>query len=63
MCIRDRNAIAAWRQLAGGTNPVEAATPGSIRGDFALEVANNVVHGSDSPESAEREIGIWFPNL
>ena len=38
------------------------ATPGTIRGDFALSVAENVVHGSDSPESAEREIGIWFPN-
>lgn len=61
--IEGPNAIAAWRQLAGGTNPVEAAAPGSIRGDFALEVAENVVHGSDSPESAEREIGIWFPNL
>lgn len=61
--IEGPNAIAAWRQLAGGTNPVEAAGPGSIRGDFALEVAENVVHGSDSPESAEREIGIWFPNL
>ncbi len=61
--IEGPNAIAAWRQLAGGTNPVEAATPGSIRGDFALEVATNVVHGSDSAESAEREISIWFPNL
>jgi len=61
--VEGPNAIAAWRQLAGGTNPVEAATPGSIRGDFALEVAENIVHGSDSPESAEREIGIWFPNL
>ena len=61
--IEGPNAIAAWRQLAGGTNPVEAATPGSIRGDFALEVASNIVHGSDSAESAEREIGIWFPNL
>ena len=39
------------------------ATPGTIRGDFALEVSTNVVHGSDSPESAEREIAIWFPNL
>ena len=58
--VEGPNAIAAWRQLAGGTNPVEAATPGSIRGDFALEVAENIVHGSDSPESAEREIGIWF---
>ncbi len=61
--VEGPNAIAAWRQLAGGTNPVEAATPGSIRGDFALEVSENIVHGSDSPESAEREIGIWFPNL
>ena len=61
--VEGPNAIAAWRQLAGGTNTVEAATPGSIRGDFALEVAENIVHGSDSPESAEREIGIWFPNL
>ncbi len=60
--VEGPNAIAAWRQLAGGTNPVEAATPGSIRGDFALEVAENIVHGSDSPESAEREISIWFPN-
>lgn len=61
--VEGPNAIAAWRQLAGGTNPVEAATPGSIRGDFALEVSENIVHGSDSPESAAREIGIWFPNL
>lgn len=56
-------AIEAWRQLAGGTDPVSKATPGTIRGDFALEMSANVVHGSDSPESAEREIGIWFPNL
>lgn len=56
-------AIEAWRQLAGGTDPVSKATPGTIRGDFALEVSTNVVHGSDSPESAEREIAIWFPNL
>ncbi|MBV7294973.1 nucleoside-diphosphate kinase [Corynebacterium sp. TAE3-ERU12] len=61
--VEGPNAIAAWRQITGGTNPVESATPGSIRGDFALEVAENIVHGSDSPESAEREIGIWFPNL
>jgi nucleoside-diphosphate kinase len=52
-------AITAARQLIGATNPLEAA-PGSIRGDFALEVGQNMVHGSDSPESAEREIGIWF---
>ena len=56
------NAIGAARQLIGSTDPVEAAT-GSIRGDFGLEVTFNLVHGSDSPESAEREIGIWFPEL
>ena len=57
------NAIAAFRQLAGGTHPVEKATPGTIRGDFGLEVQYNLVHGSDSAESAEREIKIWFPSL
>jgi nucleoside-diphosphate kinase len=56
------DAIPAFRALAGKTNPVEAA-PGTIRGDFALEVAQNIVHGSDSPESAEREIKIFFPEL
>ena len=61
--VEGERAIEAWRQLAGGTDPVATATPGTIRGDFALSVAENVVHGSDSPESAEREIGIWFPNL
>lgn len=61
--VEGPRAIEAWRQLAGGTDPVGKAAPGSIRGDFALEVAENVVHGSDSPESAEREIAIWFPNL
>jgi nucleoside-diphosphate kinase len=55
-------AVAAARQMIGATNPVEAA-PGSIRGDFALEVTFNMVHGSDSDESAEREIAIWFPEL
>jgi nucleoside-diphosphate kinase len=54
-------AVAAFRQLAGGTDPVDKASAGSIRGDFALETQFNVVHGSDSPESAEREIGLWFP--
>lgn len=53
-------AVKAARQLIGATNPVEAAT-GSIRGDFALEVTFNMVHGSDSDESAAREIAIWFP--
>jgi len=55
-------AVPAARQLIGATNPVESA-PGSIRGDFALEVTQNMVHGSDSDESAAREIGIWFPEL
>ena len=56
-------AIAAWRQLAGGTDPVEKAAPGSIRGDYGLETQFNLVHGSDSEESAAREIALWFPNL
>ncbi|GAA5068932.1 nucleoside-diphosphate kinase [Nocardia callitridis] len=56
-------AIAAFRQIAGGTDPVEKAVPGSIRGDFALETQNNLVHGSDSPESAKSEIALWFPEL
>ena len=60
MVMEGREAVAAARQTIGATNPVEAAT-GSIRGDFALEVTYNMVHGSDSEESAEREIGIWFP--
>jgi nucleoside-diphosphate kinase len=56
------HAVKAARQLIGATDPVEAA-PGSIRGDLALEVTFNMVHGSDSAESADREIGIWFPEL
>ncbi|MFC4127523.1 nucleoside-diphosphate kinase [Nocardia rhizosphaerae] len=56
-------AIAAFRQLAGGTDPVEKATPGTIRGDFGLETQYNLVHGSDSPESAKREIALWFPEF
>ena len=55
-------AVKAARQLIGATNPIEAET-GSIRGDFGTEVTFNLVHGSDSDESAEREIGIWFPEL
>jgi nucleoside-diphosphate kinase len=55
-------AIEAFRALAGATDPVKAA-PGTIRGDFALQVSQNIVHGSDSPESAEREIKIFFPEL
>jgi nucleoside-diphosphate kinase len=54
-------AVAAFRQIAGATDPVEGATPGTIRGDLALNTQNNLVHGSDSLESAEREIALWFP--
>jgi nucleoside-diphosphate kinase len=61
--VEGPRAIAAFRQLAGGTDPVEKATPGSIRGDFGLETQSNLVHGSDSAESAEREIKLWFPHL
>jgi nucleoside-diphosphate kinase len=57
-----QDVVTATRQLIGATNPLEAA-PGSIRGDFAIEVGQNLVHGSDSPESAAREIEIWFPEL
>jgi nucleoside-diphosphate kinase len=55
-------AVAAARQVIGATNPLEAA-PGSLRGDFGLEVQTNLVHGSDSPESAERELALFFPEL
>lgn len=54
-------AVAAFRQIAGGTDPVEKAAPGTIRGDLGLETQFNLVHGSDSPESAAREIDLWFP--
>ena len=57
--LEGHDAVDAARQLIGATNPIEAA-PGSIRGDYGLEVTFNLVHGSDSDESAEREIGIWF---
>ncbi|MCV7027437.1 nucleoside-diphosphate kinase [Mycolicibacterium novocastrense] len=55
-------AIAAFRQIAGGTDPVEKAAPGTIRGDLALITQDNLVHGSDSAESAAREIDLWFPS-
>jgi nucleoside-diphosphate kinase len=60
--VEGERAIDAFRQLAGATDPVKAAT-GSIRGDHALEVQFNIVHGSDSTQSAKREIGLWFPDL
>jgi nucleoside-diphosphate kinase len=60
--VEGARAIESFRQLAGATDPVKAAT-GSVRGDLATEVQNNIVHGSDSPESAEREIKLFFPDL
>ena len=63
MVVEGPRAAAAFRQLAGGTDPVEKAAPGSIRADFGLEVQYNLVHGSDSPESAEREVKLWFPEV
>lgn len=60
MVLEGPNAVKAARQVIGATDPVEADA-GSIRGQFGTEVTFNLVHGSDSPESAEREIGIWFP--
>jgi nucleoside-diphosphate kinase len=62
MVLEGPEAVPAARQVIGATNPVEAA-PGSIRGDFATEVTFNLVHGSDSDESAAREIELWFPEL
>jgi nucleoside-diphosphate kinase len=61
--VEGPRAIAAFRQIAGGTDPVEKATPGTVRGDLALVTQDNLVHGSDSPESAAREIALWFPSL
>jgi len=61
--VEGTRAVPAFRQLAGGTDPVDKATPGTIRGDYGLQTQFNLVHGSDSSESAAREIGLWFPNL
>jgi nucleoside-diphosphate kinase len=62
MVLEGVDAVKAARQAIGATNPLEAA-PGSIRGDFALETARNMVHGSDSPESAARETALFFGEL
>ena len=59
MVLEGHEAVVAARQIIGATNPLEAAT-GSIRGDFAVEVGQNMVHGSDSPESGEREAKLFF---
>jgi nucleoside-diphosphate kinase len=60
--LEGHEAVTAARQVIGATDPLEAS-PGSIRGDLALEVGQNMVHGSDSTESAEREVGLFFPEL
>ena len=59
MRVRGEGAIKVMRNLMGATNPAEAA-PGTIRGDLALSLPDNLVHGSDSPKSAERELGLFF---
>jgi nucleoside-diphosphate kinase len=59
MVLEGNNAVAAVRGLIGSTNPVEA-TPGSIRGDFGLDKGRNLVHASDSPESGQREVALFF---
>ena len=53
-----KGVVASARKIIGATNPL-ASEPGTIRGDFAIEVGRNVVHGSDSPENGERETGVW----
>lgn len=60
--LEGHEAVAAARQVIGATNPIEADA-GSIRGEYGLEVTFNLVHGSDSDESAGREIAIWFPDI
>jgi nucleoside-diphosphate kinase len=62
LVLEGEHAVAAARQVIGATDPIQAA-PGSIRGDYALEVGENMVHGSDSEDSAEREIELFFPDL
>ena len=59
LVLEGEGAIATVRRTMGATNPADSE-PGSIRGDFALSMPDNLVHGSDSPESAKREIGLWF---
>ncbi|HEX2495571.1 MAG TPA: nucleoside-diphosphate kinase [Gaiellaceae bacterium] len=61
LVLQGEGAIKAVRTTMGATNPADAA-PGTVRGDLALSMPDNLVHGSDSPESAEREIGLWFPD-
>ena len=60
MVVEGSDVVRGMRQIMGATDPLEA-TPGSIRGDFATGIGENIVHGSDSPESAAREISLFFP--
>ena len=62
ICVEGPEAVAAVRTLMGPTNPVQAA-PGSIRGDYGLDIGRNLVHGSDSAASAAREVQLFFPDL
>jgi nucleoside-diphosphate kinase len=62
MVLEGDSAVQAARQVIGATNPLQATT-GSVRGDFAIDVGQNMVHGSDSAESAAREVGLFFPDL
>jgi nucleoside-diphosphate kinase len=62
MVLEGQQAVEAARQVIGATNPLQATT-GSIRGDYAIEVGQNMVHGSDSTESAAREVALFFPDL
>ena len=62
LCVEGPEAVGVVRSLMGPTNPV-TAPPGSIRGDYGLEIEKNLVHGSDSPESAARELALFFPQL
>jgi len=62
MCVEGEEAVSVCRTLMGATDPKQAA-PGTIRGDLGLAIGENIVHGSDSPESAKRELGLFFPEL
>lgn len=62
MVVEGDNSVGLLRKMMGATKPEDAA-PGTIRGDFSLSTRENIVHGSDSVESAEYEIGLWFPEL
>ncbi|KAI3683175.1 hypothetical protein L1987_83675 [Smallanthus sonchifolius] len=60
MVWEGKNVVTTGRKIIGATNPAESA-PGTIRGDFAIDIGRNVIHGSDAVESAKKEIGLWFP--